>query len=115
MVPLTEKPSMKNKKDVPQQPTKKAVKLPPFWSANPAAWFTTTEGTFKLRGIADERSCFFLNSLHALPETTVILMYQISIKNIKPMSAFLKNFVGSESGDICVYNSITLEYALHIT
>jgi hypothetical protein len=65
MMPLTEKPSIKNKKDVPQQ--KRAVKLPPFWSANPAAWFTTAEGIFKLRGIiADERSCFF-SCLHVLP------------------------------------------------
>jgi hypothetical protein len=55
---------------------KKAVNLPPFWLANPAAWFNTAEGTFKLRGIADERSCFF-NCLYALPETTVVLMDQI--------------------------------------
>jgi hypothetical protein len=51
----------------------RAVKLPPFWLANPAAWFTTVDGTFELRGIVDERSKFF-NTLHALPEATIVLI-----------------------------------------
>jgi hypothetical protein len=46
------------------------VKLPPFWTANPRAWFAST---FQLRNIADERSRFF-NCLHALPEATVCLI-----------------------------------------
>ena len=56
-----------------QQNINRAVKLPPFWPANAAAWFRTVEGTFELRGIVDERSRFF-NTLHALPETTVVLI-----------------------------------------
>jgi hypothetical protein len=51
----------------------RAVKLPPFWTANPRAWFTSAEGAFRLRKIADEESRFF-NCLHALPEATVSLM-----------------------------------------
>jgi hypothetical protein len=51
----------------------RAVKLPPFWTANPRAWFTSAEGAFQLRNIADERSRFF-NCLHALPEATVCLI-----------------------------------------
>jgi hypothetical protein len=53
--------------------TNRAVKLPPFWTANPRAWFTSAEGAFRLRNIADEESRFF-NCLHALPETTVSLI-----------------------------------------
>jgi hypothetical protein len=37
----------------------RAVKLPPFWTANPRAWFASAEGAFQLRNIADERSRFF--------------------------------------------------------
>ncbi len=51
----------------------RAVKLPPFWTANPWAWFASGEGAFQLRNIADERSRFF-NCLHALPEATVCLI-----------------------------------------
>jgi hypothetical protein len=51
----------------------RAVKLPPIWTANPRAWFTSAEGAFRLRNIADEESRFF-NCLHALPETTVSLI-----------------------------------------
>jgi hypothetical protein len=50
-----------------------AVKLPPFLTANPRAWFTSAEGAFRLRNIADEESRFF-NCLHALPEATVSLI-----------------------------------------
>jgi hypothetical protein len=51
----------------------RAVKLPPFWTANPRAWFTSAEGASRLRNIANEESRFF-NCLHALPETTVSLI-----------------------------------------
>jgi hypothetical protein len=51
----------------------RAVKLPPFWTTNPRAWFTSAEGAFRLRNIADEESRFF-NCLHALPEATVSLI-----------------------------------------
>jgi hypothetical protein len=51
----------------------RAVKLTPSWTANPRAWFTSAEGAFRLRNIADEESRFF-NCLRALPETTVSLI-----------------------------------------
>jgi hypothetical protein len=51
----------------------RAVKLPPFWTANLRAWFTSAEGAFRLHNITDEESWFF-NCLHALPETTVSLI-----------------------------------------
>ena len=54
----------------------RAVKLPWFWTANPQAWFTSAEGAFRLRNIADEESRFF-NCLHALPETTVSLIADV--------------------------------------
>ncbi len=49
------------------------AKLPPFWLANVAAWFTSVEGVFKLRGITSQRAQFF-NVLAALPETTIVLI-----------------------------------------
>jgi hypothetical protein len=42
--------------DVP--PANRAVKLPPFWTANQRAWFTSADGAFRLRNIADEESRF---------------------------------------------------------
>jgi hypothetical protein len=51
----------------------RTVKLLPFWTANPRAWFTSAEGAFRLRNIADKESRFF-NCLHALPETTVSII-----------------------------------------
>ena len=54
-------------------PTNRAAKLPPFWPANAAASFATSEGTFEFRCIVDEWSKFF-NTLHALPEARVVLI-----------------------------------------
>jgi hypothetical protein len=54
-------------------PVNNSVKLPPFWLANVAAWFTSVEGVFELRGIVSQRAQFF-NVLAALPETTVVLI-----------------------------------------
>jgi hypothetical protein len=51
----------------------RAVKLPPFWTTNTRAWFTSVEEVFRLHNIADEESRFF-NCLHALPEATVCLI-----------------------------------------
>jgi hypothetical protein len=51
----------------------KAVKLPPFWTANPRAWFTSAEGALWLRNITDDENRFF-NCLHALPEAKVSLI-----------------------------------------
>jgi hypothetical protein len=62
----------------------RAVKLLPFWTANPRAWFTSAEGAFRLRNIADEESRFF-NCLHALPEATVSLI--ADLVEADPLSA----------------------------
>ncbi len=51
----------------------RAVKLPPFFARNPRSWFTSAEGAFRLRNIADEESRFY-NCMHTLPETTVSLI-----------------------------------------
>jgi hypothetical protein len=63
---------MEDQQDAPPA-NNRAVKLPPFWTANPRAWFASAEGAFQLRNIADERRRFF-NCLHALPEATVCLI-----------------------------------------
>ncbi len=63
---------MEDQQDAPPA-NNRAVKLPPFWTANPRAWFASAEGAFQLRNIADERSRF-LNCLHTLPEATVCLI-----------------------------------------
>jgi len=39
-----------------QQP--RDVKLPPFWTTRPRAWFIYVEGRFRLRGITDEQARF---------------------------------------------------------
>jgi hypothetical protein len=54
-------------------PANRAVRLPPFWTTNPRSWFTSAEGAFRLRNIADEESKFYI-CLHALPETMVSLI-----------------------------------------
>ena len=64
---------MENVEDQQPHHVNRAVKLPPFWPANAAAWFRTVESMFELRGIVDERSKFF-NTLHALPEATIVLI-----------------------------------------
>jgi hypothetical protein len=58
----------------------RAVKLPPFWTANPRAWFTSAEGAFRLCNIADEESRFF-NCLHALPPCPC--KYEVVSKYVK--------------------------------
>jgi len=60
-----------------------AVKLPPFWPANIATWFTTIEGTFKLRNITSQLARLF-NTLHALPETTLVLIADLVEADLPP-------------------------------
>jgi hypothetical protein len=69
-----------------QQANNRAVKLPPFWTANPQAWFTSAEGAFRPRNITDEESRFF-NCLHALPEATVSLI--ADLLEVDPLPANL--------------------------
>jgi hypothetical protein len=45
LVPLPE--------DQPPQP--RDIKLPPFWTSRPRAWFTYVESRFRLRGIDDDQ------------------------------------------------------------
>ncbi len=63
------------------------VKLPPFWTANPRAWFTSVEGVFRLRNIADEESRFF-NCLHALLEATVSLIADLVEADSLPQNPY---------------------------
>src|SRR5450830_1354526 len=49
------------------------VKLPGFWTSNPAAWFANADAQFALRGIACQR-IRYLNTITALPEATVNLI-----------------------------------------
>jgi hypothetical protein len=51
----------------------RAVKQPSFKTASPRVWFTSAEGAFRLRNIANEESRFN-NCLHATPEVTVSLV-----------------------------------------
>jgi hypothetical protein len=63
----------------------RAVKLPPFWTANPRAWFTSAEGAFRLRNIPNKDSWFF-NCLHALPEATVSLIADLVEADLLPVT-----------------------------
>ncbi len=40
--------------DTPTQPQQQDIKLPPFWTTRPRAWFTFVESPFRLRGIEDD-------------------------------------------------------------
>jgi hypothetical protein len=68
-------------------PANRAVKLPPFWTTNPRAWFTSAEGAFRLRNIADEESRSF-NCLHALLETTVSLIADLVEADPRPANPY---------------------------
>jgi hypothetical protein len=37
-----------------------SVKLPPFWSNSPAAWFRTVEAQFVVKNITDETDKYYL-------------------------------------------------------
>jgi hypothetical protein len=71
--------------DAPATPANRAVRLPPFWSANPRAWFTSAEGSFRLHNISDEESRFY-NILQALPEATVSLMVNLVEVDLLPVN-----------------------------
>ena len=47
-----------------------AVKLPPFWVENSAAWFRNADGQFFLNNVNDELVKYY-NALNALPESVV--------------------------------------------
>jgi hypothetical protein len=53
------------------------------------AWFTSAEGAFRLRNIADEESRFF-NCLHALPEVTVSLIADLVEGDPLPQNPYTK-------------------------
>ncbi len=56
--------------DNPPQPHQRDIKLPPFWTTRPRAWFTFVESRFRLRGIEDDQSRFD-HVLSALPEEVI--------------------------------------------
>ncbi len=41
-----------------QQPLQCDIKLPPFWTSRPRAWFTYVESRFRLRRITDDQQMF---------------------------------------------------------
>jgi hypothetical protein len=63
------------------------VKLPPFWLANMAAWFTSVEGVYELRGIASQHAQFF-NVLAWLPEATSVLISHLVETRLLPEDLF---------------------------
>jgi hypothetical protein len=46
---MAEKPQAKQ----PAAHSASSIRLPPFWSNSPAAWFRTAEAHFTLRGVTD--------------------------------------------------------------
>jgi hypothetical protein len=44
--------------DEPQQPLQRDIKLPPFWTSRPRAWFMYVESRFRLRRITDDQQMF---------------------------------------------------------
>jgi hypothetical protein len=56
--------------DEPQQPLQRDIKLPPFWTSRPRAWFTYVESRFRLRRITDDQQMFD-HVLSALPAEMV--------------------------------------------
>ena len=46
-----------------------ALKLPPFWTAQPAVWFQQAEAQFAIRGIVAEQTKYYY-VLSALDQTT---------------------------------------------
>jgi hypothetical protein len=85
----------------------RAVKLPPFWTANPRAWFTSADGAFRLRNIADEESRFF-NCLHALPETTVSLIADLVEADPLPANPYTelrRRLLGARADLFAAHNS----------
>jgi hypothetical protein len=57
-------------KDELQQPLQRNIKLPPFWTSRPRAWFTYVESRFRLRRITDNQQMFG-QVLSALPAEMV--------------------------------------------
>jgi hypothetical protein len=91
MVILIEKLRMNYNEDAPEQRANKAVQLPPSGPPTQRPGSPQPKGpSIKLRGIADQRSCF-INCLNALPEPTVVIMDQISIKTPNPKCRLFLN------------------------
>jgi hypothetical protein len=72
---------------LPAAPVNNSVKLPAFWPANIAAWFSSVEGIFELRGITSQRAQYF-NVLAALPESTVVLIADLVETSPLPADPF---------------------------
>jgi hypothetical protein len=75
--------------DNPQQPQQQDIKLPPFWTTRPRAWFTFVESRFRLRGIEDVQSRFD-HVLSALPAEMILQV--IDIVNTMPAAGLYEHF-----------------------
>ncbi len=59
--------------DTPTQPQQRDIKLPPFWTTRPRAWFTFVESRFRLHCIEDDQSRFD----HVLSELPAEMISQV--------------------------------------
>ncbi len=75
--------------DNPHQPMQRDIKLPPFWTTRPRAWFTFVESRFRLRGIYDDQSRFD-HVLSALPADMVSQV--VDIVDTMPTSGLYEHF-----------------------
>ncbi len=75
--------------DNPPQPHQRDIKLPPFWTTRPRAWFTFVESRFRLRGIEDDQSRFD-HVLSALPAEMISQV--IDIVDTMPAAGLYEHF-----------------------
>jgi hypothetical protein len=75
--------------DNPPQPHQRDIKLQPFWTTRPRAWFTFVESRFRLRGIEDDQSRFD-HILSALPAEMISQV--INIVDTMPAAGLYEHF-----------------------
>jgi hypothetical protein len=75
--------------DNPQQPQQRDIKLLPFWTTRPRAWFTFVESWFRLRGIEEDQSRFD-HVLSALPAEMISQV--IDIVDTMPAEGLYEHF-----------------------
>jgi hypothetical protein len=87
--------------DEPQQPLQRDIKLPPFWTSRPRAWFTYVESRFRLRRITDDQQMFdhvlsaemvsqVIDVVDALPAAGQYEFFKNKLLNIHQLSDYEK-------------------------